>query len=167
VGSIAAAVGVLAVATWTVRPDGRSAEERGAEFGLGVTAMMLAGSISWFPHFTYLLIPLFAAVGLVASRGWRTERTLLTAAAATLLVFAVVAPAAIARLNVNWIALSHNAAWWPLLQLFSVPCLAAVWLLVTLAASLHASGTERIDREHHPARHRDRQTAPVAAAGPG
>jgi alpha-1,2-mannosyltransferase len=165
VGSIAAAVGVLAVATWTVRPDGRSAEERGAEFGLGVTAMMLAGSISWFPHFTYLLIPLFAAVGLVASRGWRTERTLLTAAAATLLVFAVVAPAAIARLNVNWIALSHSAAWWPLLQLFSLPCLAAVWLLVALATSLHASGTERIDRELHTARHRDRQTAPVAAAG--
>jgi alpha-1,2-mannosyltransferase len=166
-GSIAAAVGVLAVATWTARAGRRSSQERGAEFGLGVTAMMLAGSISWLPHFTYLLIPLFATVGLIASRGWRIERKLATAAAATLLVFAVVAPAAIARLDVNWIALSHSAAWWPLLQLFSLPCLAAVWLLVALARSLHASGAERVDRERRPAVQRDRQTAPAVAAEPG
>jgi alpha-1,2-mannosyltransferase len=166
-GSIAAAVAVLAVATWTVRAGRRTTQERGAEFGLGVTAMMLAGSISWFPHFTYLLIPLFATVGLIASRGWRIERKLAIAAAATLLVFALVAPAAIARLDVNWVALSHSAAWWPLLQLFSLPCLAAVWLLVALARSLHASGAERVDRERRPAGRRDRQTAPAVAAEPG
>ncbi len=166
-GSIAAAVAVLAVAAWTVRAGVRSSEERGSEFGLGVIAMMLAGSISWFPHFTYMLIPLFAAAGLVATRGWRSERQLVAAAAATLIVFAVVAPAAIARLDANWTALSHSAAWWPLLQLFSLPCLCALWLLVALARSLHASGAERVDREGRPAEHRDRQTASVAVAGPG
>lgn len=143
-----AALAVLALATWTVRRGRRTSGERGAEFGLGVTAMMLAGSISWFPHFTYLLIPLFAGVGLVATRGWRTERRLAIALAATLIVFGVVVPATLAQLDAGWlVALSHTRAWWPVLQLFSLPCVAVIWLLVALASSVRVTGTEAMDRE--------------------
>lgn len=163
-----ATVAVLAVAIWVTSPRERTSAERGAEFGLGVTAMLLAGSLAWFPHFTHLLIPLFAVAGLVASRGWRASRELVAAAATTLFVFAVLAPAAIAQVDIHGLfALSRSAAWWPLLQLFSLPGLAALWLLVALARSLRASATWRIDRERHPARHRDRQTAPAVAAEPG
>jgi alpha-1,2-mannosyltransferase len=166
--SLAAAAAVLGLATWMTRPGTRTSAERGAEFGMGVTAMLLAGSLAWFPHFTHLLIPIFAAAGLVASRGWRASRELVAAAATTLFVFAVLAPAAIAQVDIHGlVALSQSAAWWPLLQLFSLPCLAALWLLVALARSLRASATQRVDRERHPTRHRDRQTIPVGAAGPG
>jgi alpha-1,2-mannosyltransferase len=163
VTSVVAAVAVLAVATWTVRPGTRASDERGAEFGLGVTAMMLAGSISWFPHFTYLLIPLFAGAGLVATRGWRSERKLATALTATLVVFAMVVPATLARLDAGWlVAVSHSAAWWPVLQLFSLPCVAALWLFVALARSLHESGVERADREGGSTAHLERQRRPLA-----
>jgi alpha-1,2-mannosyltransferase len=166
--SLAAAAVVLGLATWMTRPGKRTSAERGAEFGMGVTAMLLAGSLAWFPHFTHVLIPIFAVAGLVASRGWRASRELVAAAATTLFVFAVLAPAAIAQVDVHGlVALSHSAAWWPLLQLFSLPCLTALWLLVALARSLRASATQRVDRESHPTRHRDRQTIPVGAVGPG
>ena len=146
-GSTTAALAVLLMAAWVVRPANRTPHERGAEFGLGVTAMVLAGSISWFPHFTYLLIPLFAVVGLVASRGWRAERMLVAAAIATVVVFAVVAPAVIARLDINGVAgLSHSGLWWPILQLFSLPGLTVVCLLIAIARSLRASPTERMSR---------------------
>ena len=48
------------LAGWATRPGSRSPEERGVEFGLGITAMLLAGGIAWYPHFMHLLIPLFA-----------------------------------------------------------------------------------------------------------
>jgi hypothetical protein len=137
--STAAALAVLSTAVWVTRPGDRSPVERGAEFGLGVTAMLLAGSLAWFPHFTHLLIPLFAAAGLIASRGWRSSRGLAAATVATIFVFAVLAPAVIARLDTPGIlTLTHSAAWWPLLQLFSLPGIAAAWLLVALARSLRA-----------------------------
>jgi hypothetical protein len=167
-GSTAAALAVLLMAAWVVRPVNRTPHERGAEFGIGVTAMVLAGSISWFPHFTYLLIPLFAVVGLVASRGWRAERMLVAAAIATVVVFAVVAPAVIARLAINGIAaLSHSGLWWPLLQLFSLPGLTAVCLLIAMARSLRATATERMSRQGESTRFQDQRAVSVAAAQPG
>jgi alpha-1,2-mannosyltransferase len=160
--SLAAAAAVLGLATWMTRPGTRTSAERGAEFGMGVTAMLLAGSLAWFPHFTHLLIPIFAAAGLVASRGWRASRELVAAAAATLFVFAVLAPAVIAQLDINAItALSHSAMWWPVLQLCSLPALTAVWLLVALARSLHASDIPSSTRQDDPSRQR-KSTAPLA-----
>jgi alpha-1,2-mannosyltransferase len=138
-GSLVAGLAILALAAWATRPGERIASERGAEFGLGVTAMILAGAIAWFPHFTHLLIPIFAAFGLAAARGWHRERGLLLAAASTLFMFGVVAPAAIAQLSISGIAtISQTGAWWPFLQLCSVPCITAVWLAVALARSLRA-----------------------------
>jgi alpha-1,2-mannosyltransferase len=165
--SIAAAVAVLSLVISMVRPGGRTSGERGAEFGLGVTAMMLAGSISWFPHFTYMLIPLFAVTGLVATRGWRAERQLVAAATATLFIFAVVAPVAIGLLDVNWVVLSHSAAWWPLLQLCSLPCIGAAWLLVALAWSLRVTGAQRRNSDGASARDDAGRLRPAAAAEAG
>jgi alpha-1,2-mannosyltransferase len=147
-GGLAAGLAVLLVAVWVVRPGPRSVAERRAEFGLGVTAMLLAGALAWFPHFTYLLIPLFAVAGLVLSRGWRNERGLVAAAIATVVVFAVVAPVAIARFDINSAPLvGHGAFWWVLLQLYSLPGLTAAWLLVALALSLRRSESRSVRPE--------------------
>jgi alpha-1,2-mannosyltransferase len=131
------AVLVVGLAGWAARPGGRTPQERGAEFGLGVTAMLLAGGIAWYPHFTHLLIPLFAVLGLVAVRGWRAERRVALAAALALVVFGVIAPLAIANLSMDQIAaISRTGWWWPFLQICSLPCLTASWLAIALALRL-------------------------------
>ncbi|MGP8161876.1 MAG: glycosyltransferase family 87 protein [Candidatus Dormibacteria bacterium] len=135
--SVAAALIVVGLAGWATRAGTRAPEERGAEYGLGITAMLLAGGIAWYPHFMHLLIPLFAVLGLVAARGWREERPVSRAALAALLVFGLVAPAAISGLTMDGIvAVSRTAAWWPFLQLCSLPCLSAAWLAIALALRL-------------------------------
>jgi alpha-1,2-mannosyltransferase len=135
--SVAAALLVVGLAGWATRAGARSPEERGAEYGLGITAMLLAGGIAWYPHFMHLLIPLFAILGLVATRGWRAERPVALAALGALLVFGLVAPVAIASLTIQGIgAVSRTAAWWPFLQLCSLPCVSAVGLAVVLARRL-------------------------------
>ena len=134
---LAAALAILGVCFWMVRPGQRDRAERGAEFGLGVTGMLLAASIAWYPHFTHLLIPLAAAAGLVAARGWRVERRLGQAALAGLAVFGLLVPVVVASIDMGTMQrLSTSAAWWPALQLFSIPCLAALALFVALARSL-------------------------------
>lgn len=133
----AAGAAVLAASVWVVRDTQRSRPERGAEFGLGVVAMLLAGSLAEFPHFTALVIPLFAACGLAGARGWRVERQLLAAVAMTVFVFGVVAPEAIGLLSTHGFpAPSPGPRWWLLLQVCSLPCLAALWLALRLRSSL-------------------------------
>jgi alpha-1,2-mannosyltransferase len=167
VASLVAAVVVLSVATWVTRPGERPSEERGAEFGLGVTAMLLAGSIAWFPHFTYVLIPLFAVAGLVATRGWRAHWELAAAAAATVFVFGALAPAVIARLDMREIlALTHSTARWPLLQLYSLPGLTAVWLLVALARRLRQTRIQQTIQGGYATRSLELRAVPVAGTDP-
>jgi alpha-1,2-mannosyltransferase len=157
VANIAAALFVIGLAAWATHPGSRSGEERGAEFGLGITAMLLAGGIAWYPHFMHLLIPLFAVLGLVAARGWRAERPVALAATAVVVVFGVIAPVAIADLTMNGIvAVSRTAAWWPFLQLCSLPCLSVAWLAVSLALRLRrvpapAGAPERVEAFAGPA----------------
>lgn len=136
--SLLGSLAVLGLAAWAVRPGARDAASRGAEFGVAITAMLLAGTIAWYPHFTHLLIPLGAAGGLLAARGWRSERGVLRAALATLLVFGLVAPVVLARiLDITGLAAaSHTPAWWPLLQLFSIPSVCVLALMGTLVRSL-------------------------------
>jgi alpha-1,2-mannosyltransferase len=136
-----AGVLILGMAGWVVRPGDRPAVERGGEFGLGVAAMLLAGSLAWYAHFTALLIPLAAAAALAAERSRRTERRLVAVTAVAVVVFAVVAPFGIAQLAMpSLISLSRTPLWWPLLQLSSLPALAALWLAVRLRASLAETG---------------------------
>jgi alpha-1,2-mannosyltransferase len=143
VGNTAAGLVVVGLAAWATRPGQRPREVRGAEFGLGVMAMLLAGGIAWFPHFVHLLIPLAAVLGLVAVRGLRAELALAISAAVTLIVFGVVVPAVLVPLTVGWLAsASQTGLWWPLLQLFSIPCFAALWLALALARSLRRSGPD-------------------------
>lgn len=141
--SIVAAIVLVGASLWPVRATDRPRPERAAEFGLAIVAMLLAGSLVEFAHFTALLIPLFAAAGLAASRGWRSERPLLGAAALATVAFGLVAPQLIALLASQVIslgALAHSPWWWPFLQLCSLPCLAALWLGVRLRRSLATAG---------------------------
>jgi alpha-1,2-mannosyltransferase len=134
---LGAAVVILGVCLWTVRPGHRDRAERGAEFGLGVTAMLLAASIAWYPHFTHLLIPLAAAAGLVVARGWHVERRLAQAALGGLAVFGVLVPVVVANIDMGTMQrLSASGAWWPALQVFSIPCLATIALFIALVRSL-------------------------------
>lgn len=137
---LAAGIAVIAIALAAVRTGSRSRSERGAEFAAAVMAMLLCGSLAWYSHFLLLLIPIFAATALAHARGWRHERRLVAATATAVAVFAVVAPLAIARLSMpGLVQLSHSPAWWPLLQLFSLPSLSAVWLLLEMSRSLRTN----------------------------
>jgi len=132
----AAAVLLLAMCT-VVRARCVAAEMRGIEFGLGVTVSLLAGSISWFPHYTHLLIPLFAGLGLVARHGLHRERAVALAGGAALAVFGVLAPLVISTLTIQGIAdAGRTAAWWPLLQLASIPTAVALGFAVVLMRRL-------------------------------
>jgi len=132
-----AAVVTLGACFFVVRGGQRDPAERGAEFGLGAVAMLLAASIAWYPHFTHLLIPLAAAAGLVAARGWKVERRLGQAALLALAVFGLLVPLVVADIDMNSMVRLHaSAAWWPALQLFSIPCVAAVLLFASLLRSL-------------------------------
>ena len=134
---VAAGIALIAIALAAVRSGSRSRTERSAEFGAAVTAMLLCGSLAWYSHFLLLLIPIFAATALAQARGWRQERRLVAATAAAVAMFAIVAPLAIAQLSMaGLVALSHSPAWWPLLQVFTLPSLSAVWLLFELSRSL-------------------------------
>lgn len=136
---VVAGVAILGMAAWVTRPGELPGAERGAEFGLGVVAMLLAGSLAWYAHFTALLIPLAAAAGLVAARGRSTERSLAVATAAAIVVFGVVTPFGIAQLGMTSLdSLSRTPLWWPLLQVSSLPALAALWLGLRLRHSLAA-----------------------------
>ena len=154
--SIVAALLVVGLAGWAVRPEWRSPEERGAEFGLAITAMLLAGGVAWYAHFMHLIIPLLCVLGLVAARGWRAERSTALAAVGVLIVFGVVAPVAISDLSMNGVvAVSRTPAWWPFLQLCSLPCASALWLAIALA--------RRLRRQPAPADSPARDGAPAAA----
>jgi hypothetical protein len=136
--SLLGSVALLGVAAWAVRPGGRDAAERGAEFGVAVTAMLLAGTIAWYPHFTHLLIPLAAAAGLLAARGRRVEGRLLQATLAVLLLFGVLLPIALSNLTAisQLRSAQDGAGWWPLLQAFSLPALSVLALFGTLVHAL-------------------------------
>jgi alpha-1,2-mannosyltransferase len=153
IANVVAALLVLWLAGWATRPEPMTPQERGAEYGLGIIAMLLAGGIAWYPHFMYLLIPLFAVLGLIAARGWRAERSTALAALGVLVVFGLVAPLAISDLSMNGlVAVSRTPAWWPFLQLCSLPCASALWMAIALA--------RRLQREPSPA------DSPAAAEAP-
>lgn len=132
-----AAVAVVVACAWVVRPGERRPEERAAEFGLGVLGMLLAASIAWFPHFTHLLIPLAAVGGLLAARGWEPERRLAGAALGALVGFGLVLPFEVSSQGLNALASQMGRPlWWPVLQLYSLPALAALGLFLALRRSL-------------------------------
>ena len=132
-GALALGAGGLLWAAWAVRPGARPAEVRGAEFGAGVVAMLLSGSLAWIAHDVHLLIPIFAALGLVAVHGRRTLPAVRVALSSSVLGIAVLVPLLIAGTSMaSLVAASHSHGWWLQLQLWSIPALAGAGLLVAL-----------------------------------
>ena len=135
-GALALGATGLLWAGWAVRPGEEAPELRGAEFGAGVAAMLLCGSVAWYPHQIHLLIPLVAALGLVAARGRRAVPAVHASLVATVAGVAVIAPLLIARASMPaLVAASHDRWWWVELQLWSIPAVCCALLLATLAAA--------------------------------
>ena len=131
--TIAIAISVIGIAALLVRPGDRSREVRGAQFAMGILAMLLAGSVTWFWHLGALLIALAAVAGLVASAGARRPRGLAIAGLAVLVTTGIIAPLLIASASMSGLtALSHSWSWWLDLQVISAPALTIAILFVVL-----------------------------------
>ena len=133
----------LAAAAWTVRPGREEPERRGAQFGAGVIAMLLAGTITWYAHDIHLLIPLAAGAALVARRR-EFRRPLVITVVLAALTTAVLAPLLISAASMpSIVAVSQTGWWWPLLQLTSAPTFAAAALLAALVVALRPNARPR------------------------
>jgi hypothetical protein len=131
--TIVVAVGAVAIAAVLARPSERAREMRGAQFAIGILAMLLAGSVTWFWHLGALLIVLGAVVGLIASGRVRRPRRLVVTAVAVVVTTGVIAPIFIASTSMAALTtLSHSWLWWPAMQLISTPALAITALFVVL-----------------------------------
>jgi hypothetical protein len=143
---VAIAVAAVGAAAWIVRPAEVSRDIRGGQFALGILAMLLAGSVTWFWHLGALLIVLAAVAALVKSREIHRPRRIAIAGWVVLLTTGVAAPLFIAFTSMPaLIALSHTWLWWPALQLVSAPALAIATLFTVLAIELqqHPRGRRR------------------------
>jgi alpha-1,2-mannosyltransferase len=128
-----ATVGLILVA---VSRRERTRAEHGAEFACGVTAMLLAGAIAWYPVYVHLLIAIAAAAGLAYDRG-RLGQALMGWSAGALIGVGLVGGAALAALSIQGIsAISTGPFWWLFLQACSLPAVLATGLLVTLVRAL-------------------------------
>jgi alpha-1,2-mannosyltransferase len=131
-------IATVAVLLAAVTRGRRTRAERGAEFACGVTVMLLVGTLSWYPVYVHLLIPLAAAAGVAYERG-RQGRALAGWSAAALVGIGLVAGAAIGSLTIQGIdAISTGPVWWLFLQACSLPALLAIGLLVTTTRALRA-----------------------------
>ncbi|GAC1571635.1 MAG: hypothetical protein NVS3B18_04860 [Candidatus Dormibacteria bacterium] len=132
--ALSAATAVLVLVAVSRRE--RSRAERGAEFACGVAAMLLIGTIAWYPVYVHLLIAIAAAAGLAHERG-RLGNALAGWSAAALVGVGGVGGAAIAALSFQSVsAISTGPLWWLFLQACSLPAVLAIGLLVTLARAL-------------------------------
>jgi len=142
------AVVAVGAAAWMVRPAEVSRDVRGGQFALGILAMLLAGSVTWFWHLGALLIVLASVASLVAGHGVHRPRRIAIAGWAVLLATGVAAPLFIAFTSMpGLIALSHSWLWWPALQLVSAPALAIAALFVVLAVALRQQMVYRMGSE--------------------
>ncbi len=137
--TIAIALAVIGIAALLVRPGDRSREGRGAQFAIGILAMLLAGSVTWFWHLGALLIVLAAVAGISATGAVRRPRRLAVAGLAVILTTGVIAPLLIASASMSGLtALSHSWSWWPALQLISTPAFAIAALFVVMALEVRS-----------------------------
>jgi hypothetical protein len=118
-----------------VRPGDTSHDRRALEFGVGITAFILAGTISWYHAYAALAIPLLAVAALAARRA--SNRTLAIAAAFAAGVAGVALPLFLATGAMRWVINSRGTLWaWPALQLDSIPAFSAALLLIALMRTL-------------------------------
>jgi hypothetical protein len=134
-------VATVAIVMIAVSSRPRTRAERGVEFACGVTAMLLAGAIAWYPVYVHLLIAIAAAAGLAHERG-RLGQALATWSGAALLGIGLVGSAAIAALTIPEIdAIASGPLWWPFLQACSLPAILAVGLLAIMVRALRDRAT--------------------------
>jgi alpha-1,2-mannosyltransferase len=130
------ALATLVLVVIAVSRRERTRAEHGAEFACAVAAMLLIGSIAWYPIYVHLLIAIAAAAGLAYERG-RMGRALAGWSASALIGIGVVGGAAIAALSVQGVhVFSNGALWWVFLQACSLPAVLAAGLLITLVRAL-------------------------------
>jgi hypothetical protein len=132
----ALSVGTIATLWFVVSTRQRSRAERGAEFACGIIAMLLVGSIAWYPVYVHLLIALAAAAGLAYERGAH-RRALTGWTVAALVGIGVVGAGVIAAISMESIvSISTGPLWWVFLQACSLPVLLAAGLLLTMVRAL-------------------------------
>jgi alpha-1,2-mannosyltransferase len=132
----ALSVGTVAALWFAVRKAHRTRAERGVEFACGIVAMLLVGSIAWYPVYVHLLIALAAAAGLAYERGLH-RRALAGWTVAALVGIGVIGAAVIAAISMESIvSISSGPLWWFFLQACSLPALLAAGLLVTMVRAL-------------------------------
>lgn len=126
----------VAAALVVVRSGPRSRAARGAEFGCGIIAMVLVGSIAWYPVYVHLLIAVAAALGLAHEAGPH-RRALVGWSLACVVGTGVIGATVIAALTREGInAISSGPLWWAFLQACSLPALLAAGLLAALIVAL-------------------------------
>ncbi|HVC41555.1 MAG TPA: glycosyltransferase family 87 protein [Candidatus Saccharimonadales bacterium] len=135
--TVLVAVAAVAVAAWLVRPNEVSRDIRGGEFAVGILAMLLAGSVTWFWHLGALLIVLASVAALVAGGAIQRPRMVVVAGWTALLTTGLIAPIVIASVSMTGLAaLSRTWLWWPALQLISAPAFAIGALFLILVVAL-------------------------------
>ncbi|MEO9045494.1 MAG: glycosyltransferase family 87 protein [Candidatus Dormibacter sp.] len=143
--AIATALSVATVAAvWlAVRQGRRTRAERGAEFACGIIAMLLVGSIAWYPVYVHLLIAIAAGAGLAYERGLH-RRALSAWTIAALVGIGAVGGGVIAAITMQTIVnISSGPLWWFFLQACSLPALLAAGLLFTIVRALRTGAVSR------------------------
>jgi alpha-1,2-mannosyltransferase len=140
----ALSVGTVAALWFAVRKAHRPRAERGAEFACGIVAMLLVGSIAWYPVYVHLLIALAAAAGLAYERGLH-RRALAGWTVAALVGIGLIGAAVIAAISMESIVgISSGPLWWFFLQACSLPALLAAGLLFTMLRALRGGAVSPI-----------------------
>jgi hypothetical protein len=136
---VAASLGLV---WWATQERDRTREERGGEFGLGVAAMLMVGTVTWYPHETHLLITLAAAAALIRCRRGAAAKWLVAGVLAAVAGTGVVAPVLIEASPWPVILERHDSrGWYAFIQLWSLPALTTAALMVALAVGLRAVRT--------------------------
>ncbi|HEX4755786.1 MAG TPA: glycosyltransferase family 87 protein [Candidatus Dormibacteraeota bacterium] len=140
----ALSVATVAVLWLAVRKTHRTRAERGAEFACGIIAMLLVGSIAWYPVYVHLLIALAASAGLAYERGLH-RRALTVWTVAALVGIGGVGAAVIAAISIDSIvSISRGPLWWFFLQACSLPALLAAGLLFTIIRALRSGAVSPV-----------------------
>ena len=129
----AATLAVVIVATqWSTA----TTAERGAQLGIAVCAMLLAGSVDWYPVAVDLLIPLAAAAALASERG-RAARPLWAIGALLVVALVVIGVVVFGRVDTSNVASVISGPFgWLFLQATSLPVVLTAALLGALAWTL-------------------------------
>ena len=126
----------LVAAAWLVRTGAASPERRSLEFAAGVTAMVLAGTVSWYSAYIHLALPLLVVLGVLARRE-HLGRALAGGSIACLAISGLAVPLFLGAGGKDWVVAQHGTPmWWPALQVVSVPAYAAAGFLIVLLGAL-------------------------------